>query len=103
MYLFNSLNSSSEQRYYKIPCYMRDSVCKWCIVKNAKIKFEVTLNIFKRLCSFIAPCLKQVVYLESLKPDYHVVGFIQIKIFSRSCKMEINNFKRKKQSSRGIL
>ena len=30
----------------KIPCYMRDSDCRWFIVKKA-IKFEVMLKIFE--------------------------------------------------------
>ena len=32
----------------KIPCYMRDSTCKWLIVKKLKY-FEVMLNMFKLL------------------------------------------------------
>ena len=30
----------------KIPCYMRDSACRWFIVKKAKISY-VMLNIFE--------------------------------------------------------
>ena len=29
-----------------MPCYMRDSACRWCIVKKLK-HFEVMLNIFE--------------------------------------------------------
>ena len=32
--------------YKKTTCYMRDSACRWCIVKKLKY-FQVMLNIFK--------------------------------------------------------